>query len=146
MLGPELLGAVTRFFQRLSAAGVDEYFHPHPFTAEEAERRTHYEGADLYYALIIDDEIAAYGMLRGWDEGYEVPSLGIAVDPRAQGKGYGRLMMTFLHSAARVRGARQIRLKVYPDNTRAVALYRSLGYKFESGEASQLIGIADLAD
>lgn len=144
LLCPELIDQVTRFFQRVSSSGVAQYFHPHPFTPEEAESRTRYTGADLYYALLVDGEMAAYGMLRGWDEGYEVPSLGIAVDPRWQGKGYGRLLMTFLHAAARARGARQIRLKVYEDNARALALYRSLGYQFGGERGSQKIGVVEL--
>ena len=144
LLCPELAAEVARFFQRLSAAGVSQYFHPHPFTPEEATRRSHYDGDDLYYALLVGGEMTGYGMLRGWDEGYDVPSLGIVVDTAAQGRGYGRLFMLFLHAAARARGARKIRLKVYIDNTRALTLYRSLGYQFEGEQAAQLVGTLEL--
>jgi ribosomal protein S18 acetylase RimI-like enzyme len=52
--------------------------------------------------------------------------------------------MHFLHAAARRRGADKVRLKVYPDNIRAIELYRELGYTFEAQEAGQLVGIVDL--
>ncbi len=61
-----------------------------------------------------EGSIVAYGMLRGWDEGYETPSLGIAVHSEWQARGVGRRMMEHLHQVARVRGAKRIRLKVYP--------------------------------
>jgi len=44
-------------------------------------------------------------MLRGWDEGYETPSLGIAVHPDARGLGLARTFMGFLHAAASFQGA-----------------------------------------
>ena len=45
---------------------------------------------------------------------------------------------------ARLRGATKIRLKVYPTNTAAVALYRRLGYTFSGEEAGQLVGYCTL--
>ncbi|MFN8515656.1 MAG: GNAT family N-acetyltransferase [Chloroflexia bacterium] len=105
---------------------------------------TNYAGADLYYVLIAGDTILGYGMLRGWDAGYEVPSLGIAIHPQYRGSGLGKLLMQFLHCAARWKGATQIRLKVYPDNPRAIKLYQQLGYAFGKMEHEQLVGIATL--
>jgi ribosomal-protein-alanine N-acetyltransferase len=103
-----------------------------------------YNGKDLYYALLVDGEMVGYGILRGWDEGYEVPSLGIAVDPASQGRGYGRLLIEFLHGTARQRGAKRIRLKVYAHNLRALALYKSLGYVFQGEEGDQRVAYLDL--
>lgn len=99
------------------------YFHPHPLTREEAERIAAYQGRDVY--LATDD---AYGMLRGYDQGYEVPSLGIAVRPDCYRQGKGRAMMKRLHDVARERGSKLVRLRVDPTNERAKALYRSMGY------------------
>lgn len=144
LLSPQWTKPLAEFFQALREAGDDAEFHPHPFTCEEAARRCQYSGRDLYYILVDQERVLAYGMLRGWEEGYEIPSLGIAVHPRELGKGLGRLLMEFLHAAARYRGARTIRLKVYPRNVRAVRLYESLGYVFRGEEAGQLVGFLDL--
>jgi ribosomal protein S18 acetylase RimI-like enzyme len=130
LLRPDLESALTAFFQRLASSESPLYFHPHPFTAQEAAARCSYAGADLYYAAVYGDALIAYGMLRGWDEGFEVPSLGIAVDSAYRGTGVGKLLMRFLHAAARLRGAAKIRLKVEPNNAAALALYRKLGYQF----------------
>lgn len=135
---------LAEFFRALRRAGDDRYFHPHPFTDEEAKRLAQYLGKDLHYVLVEDDEVLGYGMLRGWDEGYEVPSLGIVIHPAVRGMGLGKLFMHFLHAAARRRGASKVRLKVYPDNTNAVALYKGLGYTFQAEEAGQLVGFIDL--
>lgn len=135
---------LAEFFRALKRAGDDKHFHPHPLTKEEARSRARYSGKDLYYVLVEGDIVLGYGMLRGWDEGYEVPSLGIAIHPSVRGMGLGKLFMHFLHAVARRRGGSKVKLKVYPDNTAAVTLYEGLGYTFQAEEAGQLVGFIDL--
>jgi len=136
---PEHLDILTEFFARVAADEASRHFHPHPFDAAGAATIASFQGRDLYY-LAIANGVIGYGMLRGWDEGYEVPSLGIVVDPAWRGRGIARLLMQFLHGAARIRGCERIRLKVYPENVRAKALYESLGYRFGEVTDGQLIG------
>ena len=143
-LAPDLVGALTAFFVALRGNAEGLRFHPHPLTAEEAAARCHYKGKDLYYVLIESGQILGYGMLRGWDAGHEIPSLGIAIHPGARGAGLGRLLMQFLHVAAKRRNVSKVRLKVYPDNQGALSLYRQLGYRFETEEAGQLVGWVDI--
>jgi GNAT superfamily N-acetyltransferase len=132
------------FFQDLTAQGDQRWFHPHPFTAAQAERLATYQGQDLYYVATRGEDVTAYGLLRGWDEGYQVPSLGIAVHSAWRGRGLAYAFMLFLHAAARERGAPRIRLKVYPENRAARQLYETLGYQFEAGNDGQLVGLCPL--
>jgi ribosomal-protein-alanine N-acetyltransferase len=127
-LGPDLLLGLRAFFESLAADPASALFHPHPFTDGEAERVCTFAGKDLYLAAAVNGEVRAYGMLRGWDEGYAIPSLGIAVHPSARGTGLGAAFMQYLHAAAAARGAKTIRLKVYAHNAKAKALYERLGY------------------
>jgi len=133
--------ALGRFFPDLKS----KYFFPHPMTEKEAKRICRYQGKDSYYVATENGYVLAYGMLRGWDDGWKIPSLGIAVQPLYRGSGLARSFMYFLHSAAWVNGATKVRLKVFPRNTRAVRLYKSLGYKFErKKENGQLVGFIKL--
>jgi ribosomal protein S18 acetylase RimI-like enzyme len=143
----QLEGALAEFFAFLNTSGDEVFFHPHDFNEEAAEQIATYKGKDLYYVLLLEGKVLGYGMLRGWDEGYEIPSLGIIIHPAARGKGLGRLLMVFLHSAACMRGCKKIRLKVYPENRSAVQLYQQLGYEFlEETENQQLVGYYKLID
>ena len=143
-LSPEWEQPLAEFLHLLQATGDSKYFHPHPLTAEEATIKAHYSGEDLFYVLVLGREVLGYGMLRGWDEGYSIPSLGIALLPAARGIGLGKAFMHFLHAAARCKGATGIRLKVFPGNETAVRLYADLGYRFVAEEADQLVGMIDL--
>jgi ribosomal-protein-alanine N-acetyltransferase len=144
VLRREFVSGLTEFFQAIASGPDHGSFHPHPMTREEAERICSYAGRDLYYAASSGAEVLAYGLLRGWDEGYEIPSLGIAVHPQARGRGLAWTFMEFLHTAAKFRGANKVRLTVYNDNQRAVELYRRLGYKFESKNDRELVGLLEL--
>ncbi len=54
--------------------------------------------------------------------------LGIGLLPEARGRGLGRRLMTAAIDAARARGMERVELEVFASNTRAVALYASLGF------------------
>jgi ribosomal protein S18 acetylase RimI-like enzyme len=109
-------------------------------TTEQAVSLCSYAGKDLYYVACAGTTVLAYGMLRGWDEGYEIPSLGIAVHPQARGTGVARAFMAFLHLAAKLRGATKVRLTVYAENIRAVEIYRRLGYILEHKNEREYVG------
>lgn len=125
--------------------GLDpSFFRPHPFTPEEAARIAGRTGRDVYGMLMSDHRPVAYGLLRGWDEGYPTPSLGVAVRTDSQGAGFGRSMMSALHQAARDGGATAVRLRVHPDNVRARRLYESFGYSHIGEERGELVMVLDL--
>ncbi len=140
-LGPEWETPFSDFLLDLQANGDEANFHPHPLTAKQAAEMVRYSGRDLYYLVVDEGEVLAYGMLRGWDEGFEIPSLGIAVRPRARGRGLGVALMHFLHFAARQRGARSIRLTVAVGNTTAIDLYTRLGYRLSPYGEGELLGV-----
>jgi ribosomal-protein-alanine N-acetyltransferase len=132
------------FLGALEQAGDHRRFQPHPFTDEVLERLVRQKGRDFYCVMVEGDRVLAYGMLRGWDEGYEVPSLGIAVHPASRKEGVGRAMMQFLHDSARARGAARVRLRVLEDNAAAIALYEQVGYRFAAKEEGYLVGYVEL--
>jgi ribosomal protein S18 acetylase RimI-like enzyme len=130
ILCPELEPALVDFFITLRKEGADKYFHPHPLTPDEARQRCSYVGRDIYCVLTKKQKIIGYAMLRGWDAGFDTPSLGIALRQSAQGRGFADFLMKFLHATAREQGAKKIILKVHKDNLHARRLYERLGYTF----------------
>ena len=136
---------LSRFFKEINTPDYIKDFSPHPFTTEHAEHICNYNGTDLYYAVLLEKErIVGYGMLRGWDEGYDVPSLGICILREHQSSSLGELLMLFLEVAARKRGCERIMLKVKSDNSTAISLYKKFGYIFEEYDKVFLVGLKDL--
>lgn len=135
---------VAKLFNTIKEDPSAKKFHPHPFTEEHAKYLAEYQGRDLYLGAFSEDELAGYGLLRGWDANFEIPSLGIYLIPAHRGKGIARQFMEQLHQFALQNGAAKVRLKVYPENLNAVHLYQRLGYVFSSEEDGQLVGLVDL--
>lgn len=133
----EVLGVLVRLID-------PTFFRPHAMTALRAAQIVHLEGRDVYLIGFVGGDAVAYGMLRGWDEGYAVPSLGVGVRRGALRMGYGRAMMVALHAAARRRNATRVRLRVHPENQAAQALYRSLGYRDAGVDRGEILMILDL--
>lgn len=130
-LTPKWTERLMEFLQALEISGDAHFFFPHPATEEVINKLAGHRGRDLYYLLIEGENILGYGLLRGWDEGYEVPSLGIAIHPAARGRKLGEVLMRFLHALAIQRDAKKIRLRVRKENDAAIRLYKKFGYIFE---------------
>jgi len=139
-VGPDDAEALAGLLARIEST----YFQPHPMTPDEARRISNLRGRDVYLIGTVGNEAVVYGMLRGWDEGFEVPSLGIGVRRDSEHRGFGRAMMEALHTAARAGGSSCVRLRVSPANVRASKLYRALGYREIGIERGEILMILDL--
>jgi len=137
--------ALVQLFQRVASDPTAGHFQPHPFSAVEARRVANDTSGDIHALLMKAGEPIGYGLLRGWAEGYSVPSLGIYIVPEYRGSGCARWFMGYLAAMARSKGAASVRLRVDPENQRAFHLYKALGYRFEGSlERGQLVGILSL--
>ncbi len=74
------------------------------------------------YATVI---LAKFRKLRG--NAY----LTIAIHDRHRGKGIGTKLISIAENYAKERGARRMELEVFAKNTKAIKLYRYLGYEQE---------------
>ena len=138
----ELLSSI---FESIRSDPICDRFRPHPLTAEYATDLCRCIGSDVYILATHEGEAAAYGMLRGWDAGFEVPSLGICVLEGFRGRGLSRAVVEHLHERARLKGARRVRLRVAAANAAAIRLYRACGYEFSGAiDRDELVAFADL--
>ena len=133
------------FFRALEDINDADFFQPHPFNDEAVEQILNNSRSDLFYVLVEGMDVVGYGMLRGWDEGYEIPSFGMLSILGSESIGLGRVSMHFLGAAAKCRRGPKLRLRVKPQNVRAVKLYESLGYEFRSEDDGRyFVGFLDL--
>jgi ribosomal protein S18 acetylase RimI-like enzyme len=143
-LTPAWVRRLALFLRALEENGDAQFFSPHPTSDAAIDALARNADKDLYCLLVEGESVLGYGLLRGWDEGYEIPSLGIAIHPSARGSGLGKLVMHFLHASASRRGAKKIRLRVRKNNREAVKLYEDLGYVLEDDKNDYLIGFKSL--
>jgi [ribosomal protein S18]-alanine N-acetyltransferase len=127
--------ALAVFFENNNRPEVTRYFHPFPLNAQTAYKIACTPHLDYYYVAIISSRIVGLFMLRGWDDGFEIPSFGIVVDYRQRGFGLGRKLTEFAIREARKMGCHKIRLSTYASNVNSVRLYMSLGFAEVSRES-----------
>lgn len=147
-LSEDRLDLVRSFFRMINTDSYLLDFAPHPFTDKEALRVCGHKGRDLYIGVFADGamtKMVGYGMLRGLDQGYSVPSLGLCVLEAYQGQGIGRALLGYLLKACADRGTSRAMLKVKRDNVGARALYESMGFVFQDHDQDFLIGYRTLA-
>jgi ribosomal-protein-alanine N-acetyltransferase len=131
-IGPGDAEQLGELFVALATGPEAGQFHPHPLTVEAARRVAGGAASrkDIYFAAFLGNRLVGYGMLRGWDEGYSIPSFGVAVAAAYRGRGVGRALLRYAIESARGRGAETMMLKVHVDNPGARNLYESEGFVF----------------
>lgn len=147
-VSPQWKNALKQFLLALESNGDSAYFAPHGYDDTTLDQITADANQDLHYVLAEGHAILGYGLLRGWNEGFAIPSLGIAISPHARGQGLATMLMQFLHAAAHRNGATKVRLRVLKQNEKARSLYSTLGYQFEGDDRNEqfLVGFKQIDD
>jgi RimJ/RimL family protein N-acetyltransferase len=122
----ELLAA---FFSNNDIVAITRFFTPFPLTRKTARWIACEEHQDKYYFGIVDEAVIGFSMLRGWEEGYSIPSFGMFIDNAKHGLGYGKQLLDLTIDAASQLGCAQVRLSVRLGNQPAYRIYKSRGFK-----------------
>ncbi|MGH8792019.1 MAG: GNAT family N-acetyltransferase [Stackebrandtia sp.] len=90
---------------------------------------------DVLFVAELDGEVVGYirlAPLAEVDECAHVLNVpGLAVAPRARGRGVAAAMLAFAEGLGRSRGARKIQLGVFSTNAGAVRVYERAGFEVE---------------
>lgn len=107
-----------------------QYFIPFQFDEATLTPILTNAKSDLYIGLWWGSTLIGFFMLRGWDQGYDVPAYGVTIDQRFRNRGLGRLTLELSRSICKLRAAQRLMLKVHPQNAAAKQLYESFGFVY----------------
>lgn len=132
---------------RAQRAEYARFFHPFGFDERAVESVLAKSERDVYSAIYLEGQLVVFFMLRGWDDGFDVPAFGVLVDEKHRGSGLEMLSLDVAKTICRLRGARRIMLKMHPENISTKAVARKIGFVFtrEDGDTGNLIYHYDLA-
>ncbi|MEP7072464.1 MAG: GNAT family N-acetyltransferase [Verrucomicrobiota bacterium] len=106
-----------------------QFFTPFPFEVDHLTKLLARRKRDVWMALRWQNKLIGFFLLRGWDEGFDVPSYGIMIDEAFTGYGFGRLSLRVAKSIAMLRQAPRLMLKVHPQNHEAKRLFENEKFK-----------------
>lgn len=106
-----------------------KYFIPFTFDLETISGILSKAIKDQIYGIYVQNEIAGFYMLRGFDEGYSVPSYGVWIAKKFSGKGLSTFTLQHAISFCKLNSIKKIMLKVHPDNLAAKHIYEKYGFK-----------------
>jgi len=86
---------------------------------------------DQYWCFRCGEVMGGLLMLRGFDEGYAIPALGLYIAQEYSGKGLGLLAVSYALVWCRLNAIGTVMLKVHASNTRARSLYEGLGFEYK---------------
>lgn len=127
-LTPNDEGALAIFFDENNLPAVTRDFHPFALDASAAKLICTEKRHDLYFVFLEGNSILGLAMLRGWDEGFDIPSFGILVHRLHHGNGIGHALVAHALVMAKGLHVPRVRLTVNADNARAVRLYEKADF------------------
>lgn len=83
---------------------------------------------DLFIGIFVNKKIAGFFMLRGFDQGYDIPSYGVWISSLYANKGLAKLTLQYSLSICRLAGVKKIMLKFHPENIVAKKMYKNFGF------------------
>lgn len=117
-----------------SSSNYQRYFAPFPFDADFLKQMLAAARNDQFWGMSADAALAGMFMLRGFDEGYTVPSYGVSVAEKFSGRGLLKVSLAFSIAWCRLNDINRIRLTVHPDNVVAKNVYENIGFRCSSSE------------
>ncbi|MBA2341060.1 MAG: GNAT family N-acetyltransferase [Pyrinomonadaceae bacterium] len=111
------------------------FFHPFSFDESTISSVLSNSHRDVHTGVYLREQLVVFFMLRGWDEGFEIPAFGILVDEKHRGHGLEILSLETAKVICKLRGASRMMLKMHPENISAKGVARKIGF-FHVGEES----------
>lgn len=106
-----------------------QFFTPFRFEVDHLTELLARRKRDVWMGLRWQSKLIGFFLLRGWDEGFDVPSYGVLIDESFKGYGFARLSLRVAKSIAMLRQAPRLMLKVHPQNHEAKRLFENAKFK-----------------
>ncbi|HZH32537.1 MAG TPA: GNAT family N-acetyltransferase [Pyrinomonadaceae bacterium] len=112
------------------------FFHPFGYDEPAIADALARQGRDVFMGLFWREGIVGFFMLRGWNEGYEVPAFGILIDEQYRGHGLEMAALDTAKVICRLRNVSRLMIKMHPDNISAKGVARKTGFVQTGVEAA----------
>ena len=106
-----------------------KYFIPFPFELEVIKNILREKKQDKFFGIFEESKLIGFYMLRGFDEGFNVPSYGVWISKSYSNKGLSTLTLYHAFAFCRLNNISKLMLKVHPQNTVAKNIYEKLGFR-----------------
>ncbi|MFZ1517640.1 MAG: GNAT family N-acetyltransferase [Ignavibacteriaceae bacterium] len=112
-----------------------QYFVPFQFDYDTIKGIFGNAIKDQYYGIFIENNLVGFYMLRGFDEGYDIPSYGVWISKDYSSKGISKLTLQHAISFCKINNVKKLILKVHPENIIAKNIYESFGFIHDGVDA-----------
>ena len=105
-----------------------KYFTPFETTLPSIKKILQESKKDKYFGIFVNESLAGFYMLRGFDAGYDIPAYGVWISSKYSNCGLSTLTLYHAFAFCKMNSIKRLMLKVYPQNKTAKELFESVGF------------------
>jgi GNAT superfamily N-acetyltransferase len=128
-LAPDDEASLARFFEENNVPEVTDLFKAFAFDAATAKKLCREPRRDRYFAMFDGERMLCLGIMRGWDEGYEIPTLGIVAHHEMHGKGHGFRLLLWGIELGKQLGCKKMRATTFKTHTVVIKMLEKTGFR-----------------
>ncbi|MCP9493845.1 MAG: GNAT family N-acetyltransferase [Pyrinomonadaceae bacterium MAG19_C2-C3] len=115
-------------FLRAQSPVYMQYFNPFAFDEATISGILNDARRDIFQGVFRDGELIGMMMIRGWDAGFDIPSLGLIIGEDYRGKDLMRICVDAMKEICREHGSSRVMYKSHPANPPAPGAAR-MGFR-----------------
>lgn len=105
-----------------------KHFTPFKISSLYIHQQLQKSHLDLYFGFYLRQSMIGFYMLRGFDEGFDIPAYGVFISEKYKSLGLGKLSLSHAITLCRINNLKKLMLKVHPENKVARKLYERSGF------------------
>jgi RimJ/RimL family protein N-acetyltransferase len=129
-INPDFADTLSTLLQS-SDKEYSKYFIPFPFEKKSIKKILSVSVKNSYFGVFVDNVLVGFYMLRGFDEGYKIPSYGVWISEKFSGLGISKLTLQHAIAYCKINKIKKLMLKVHPENSIAKNIYEHFGFRME---------------
>ena len=100
-LNKEFFSEISNILQK-EEPGYSNYFIPFSFDSKTIQQILENLKKDTFWGIFVADKLAGFYMLRGFDEGYEIPSYGVWISKEYSNMGLSKFTLQHASSYCKI--------------------------------------------
>lgn len=110
--------------------------NPYNWKDESFTNAVLHKKKDQFNGIFINNIPVGFSMLRGLDEGYDIPSYAVWISRKYHSFGLASLALNHAYTVCKINGIKTMMVKIHPKNIKCIKYHENFGFRYNRNDIS----------